>query len=105
MSIIVYPLIDTIRVFTLRVFKGVSPFTADRNHIHHRLIELGLGHKQTVFIIYTFNLLVVGAAVFTQSFNPSFALVLIIGIILLLVQIPFLIKLKRKKSEIKKGNV
>ena len=36
MSILVYPLIDTIRVFTIRALKGVSPFLADRNHIHHQ---------------------------------------------------------------------
>ena len=35
MSILVYPLIDTLRVFILRIFKGNSPFKADKNHIHH----------------------------------------------------------------------
>lgn len=105
MSIIVYPLIDTIRVFSLRAVKGVSPFTADRNHIHHRLMDLGLNHKQTVIIIYIFNLLIVGATVFSQSFNPSYSFIVIVGLVLLLVQIPFLIKLKRKKSAAKKENV
>lgn len=104
MSILVYPLVDTIRVFTLRAIKGISPFTADRNHIHHRLMDLGLGHKETVLIIYFFNLLTIAAAVYAQQFDPSYAFIIIISIVLLLVQIPFFIKLKRKKSAEKKLN-
>jgi UDP-N-acetylmuramyl pentapeptide phosphotransferase/UDP-N-acetylglucosamine-1-phosphate transferase len=98
MSIIVYPLIDTIRVFTLRAIKGVSPFTADRNHIHHRLIDLGLNHKQTVLIIYIFNLLVIGAAVYSQKFDPSYSFIVIIACILLVIQIPFFIKQRKQRK-------
>ncbi len=95
MSILVYPLIDTIRVFTLRAIKGVSPFTADRNHIHHRLIDLGLSHKQTVIIIYLFNLLIIGACVFAQRFDPSYSFVVIMASVILIIQIPFIIKPKK----------
>ncbi|PJA08894.1 MAG: undecaprenyl/decaprenyl-phosphate alpha-N-acetylglucosaminyl 1-phosphate transferase [Flavobacteriales bacterium CG_4_10_14_0_2_um_filter_32_8] len=99
MSILVYPLIDTIRVFTLRAIKGVSPFTADRNHIHHKLIDLGLSQKQTVFIIYFFNLLIIGAAVFSQQFDPSYSFIVIISSVIIIVQIPFLIKKRKIKRE------
>ncbi len=95
MCILVYPLIDTIRVFTLRALKGVSPFTADRNHIHHRLIDLGLSHKQTVLIIYLFNLLIIASAVIAQSFNPSYSFFVIVGSVILIIQIPFLLKPKK----------
>jgi UDP-N-acetylmuramyl pentapeptide phosphotransferase/UDP-N-acetylglucosamine-1-phosphate transferase len=101
MCILVFPLVDTIRVFTLRVLKGVSPFTADRNHIHHRLMDLGLGHKATVIIIYIFSLLTIGAAVLAQNFNPSYSFIIIISSVLFLIQIPFFIKLKRKKKALK----
>jgi UDP-N-acetylmuramyl pentapeptide phosphotransferase/UDP-N-acetylglucosamine-1-phosphate transferase len=99
MCILVYPLTDTIRVFTLRAMKGISPFTADRNHIHHRLIDLGLSQKQTVIIIYLFNLLVVGAAVFSQQFNPSYTFFVIITAVLITVQIPFFLSLKKSSSK------
>jgi UDP-GlcNAc:undecaprenyl-phosphate GlcNAc-1-phosphate transferase len=95
MSILVYPLIDTIRVFTLRAIKGVSPFTADRNHIHHRLIDLGLSHKQTVLILYLFNLLVIGASVFAQQFDPSYSFIAIISGVIIVIQIPFMLKPKK----------
>jgi len=46
-----YPLLDVIRVFTIRTFKGKSFMSPDRNHIHHKLIDIGLSHKIAVFII------------------------------------------------------
>lgn len=98
MSILVYPLIDTIRVFALRAIKGVSPFTADRNHIHHRLIDHGLSHKQTVIIIYLFNLLIIGGAVFAQKFDPTYSFFVIITSVILIVQIPFILKTKEERK-------
>ena len=95
MSIIVYPLIDTARVFTLRALKGVSPFTADRNHIHHRLIDLGMSHKQTAMTIYIFNFLIIIAAVMCQSFNHSYSFFIIISIVVIIIQIPFFISKKK----------
>lgn len=52
------PLLDTLRVFILRVLSGKSPFTADRNHIHHRLLDMGLGHKQASALLCFKTLLV-----------------------------------------------
>ena len=59
MSLLSYPLVDTLRVFFIRAVKGISPFAADKNHIHHGLLQLGLNHKGTVLTIYGLNLLVV----------------------------------------------
>ncbi|MCA1751101.1 MAG: undecaprenyl/decaprenyl-phosphate alpha-N-acetylglucosaminyl 1-phosphate transferase [Flavobacteriales bacterium] len=52
MSVLAYPLIDTLRVFALRIFRGVSPFEADRQHIHHRIIDGGYSHRFTALILY-----------------------------------------------------
>src|SRR5690606_20623805 len=43
-SILIVPLVDTLRVFGIRIFKGRSPFSPDRNHIHHMLLSKGLSH-------------------------------------------------------------
>ena len=67
-------------------------------------MDLGLGHKPTVIIIYTFSLATISAAVFAQQFDPSYSFIVIISAVLLLVQTPFFIKLKRKKSAEKKLN-
>lgn len=97
MSIMVYPLIDTLRVFTIRAFKGVSPFTADKNHIHHRFILLGLNHRQTVLWLYLYNVIVIAAAVCIQLFieiNPTIQFLLTLIIAGLLATIPFVMKPK-----------
>lgn len=46
------PVIDTLWVMGNRVVRGISPFTADRNHLHHRLMDMGFTHKGVVTIIY-----------------------------------------------------
>lgn len=58
LSILTYPIIDIIRVFFIRVFKGKSPFKADKNHIHHLLIKKFNSHKLVVFGIYFINTIV-----------------------------------------------
>ena len=46
------PIIDTFWIIVRRLATGRSPFTPDRGHIHHRLLDLGLSHSQTVLVIY-----------------------------------------------------
>jgi UDP-GlcNAc:undecaprenyl-phosphate GlcNAc-1-phosphate transferase len=46
------PLFDTLRVMVLRLLRGVSIFQADRNHVHHRLLDLGLNHRQAAWTLY-----------------------------------------------------
>jgi UDP-GlcNAc:undecaprenyl-phosphate/decaprenyl-phosphate GlcNAc-1-phosphate transferase len=46
------PIIDTFWIIVRRVTQGRSPFSPDRSHIHHRLLDLGLSHRQTVLVIY-----------------------------------------------------
>ena len=59
MCLLAYPLVDTLRVFTLRVLSRQSPFTPDRRHIHHLLMQLGWGHRLTSAALWTYSLLFV----------------------------------------------
>jgi len=56
-GILIYPLIDTIRVFIIRLLQFKSPFTADKNHLHHRLLTLGFSHKRATYTIISINIL------------------------------------------------
>lgn len=47
-----YPLFDTVFAFVRRILKGRSPFSADRGHLHHRIIDMGFNVKQSVSILY-----------------------------------------------------
>jgi UDP-GlcNAc:undecaprenyl-phosphate GlcNAc-1-phosphate transferase len=46
------PIIDTLMVMSVRLLLGHSPFLADRRHIHHRMLTLGLEHWEAVSILY-----------------------------------------------------
>ncbi|MEO6206328.1 MAG: MraY family glycosyltransferase [Candidatus Limnocylindrales bacterium] len=46
------PIIDTFWIIVRRLMDRRSPFTPDRSHIHHRLLDLGLSHRYTVLAIY-----------------------------------------------------
>ncbi|MGB2190415.1 MAG: MraY family glycosyltransferase, partial [Flavobacteriales bacterium] len=56
MSILAYPLVDTLRVFCLRAARGISPFSPDRNHLHHRLMMRTRNHAKTSLFVYIFSL-------------------------------------------------
>jgi hypothetical protein len=58
-GILIIPLFDTLRVFALRIMQGRSPFSADRQHIHHLLLDLGYSHlKASIILIFT-NILII----------------------------------------------
>ncbi len=54
-GILIYPLIDTLRVFTIRLLQFKSPFVADKNHLHHRLLTLGFSHRKATYTIMAMN--------------------------------------------------
>ena len=59
-AILIIPVFDTLRVFALRVIKGVSPFSPDKNHIHHKLLSLNLSQIAVVSLLVLVNLLFIG---------------------------------------------
>jgi UDP-GlcNAc:undecaprenyl-phosphate GlcNAc-1-phosphate transferase len=46
------PIADTLLAMTRRAFRGAPLFSADRFHVHHRLLALGLSHRQTVLVLW-----------------------------------------------------
>jgi len=57
------PIIDILAVFVQRIYHGMNWFRASKNHIHHRLLELGFDHYQSVIIIYSVQILLVLCAI------------------------------------------
>ena len=90
-AILIVPLFDTARVFTIRLVNKKAPFSPDRNHIHHVLIDFwGLSHKQASFIIGCFNLLFVLLFIVLGSTAKNFWLVMIlVGSVVILTYIFF----------------
>jgi UDP-GlcNAc:undecaprenyl-phosphate GlcNAc-1-phosphate transferase len=98
MAVLVYPLVDTLRIFIYRAVRGVSPFSADRNHLHHRLIDIGCSHKGTVIIIYSVNILIIGLTLSLAYTNANYTLMIVAGTALALAQIPFFITKKKNRT-------
>lgn len=74
---LIYPLTDTLRVFVIRAIKGISPFSADRNHLHHKLMDCGLEHRGTVIWVYVFSVLAIAVSLLSYFLDPSIALVIV----------------------------
>jgi UDP-GlcNAc:undecaprenyl-phosphate GlcNAc-1-phosphate transferase len=80
------PIIDTIYVTLARVRLGRSPFVADRNHLHHRLLRMGFRHGESVALIYCGQAVMLGAAFLLRYESDLLNLVLftIIGVLMML---------------------
>ena len=74
LSILFIPVFDTFRVFTRRIIKGRSPFSPDRTHLHHYVLDLGFTHSQTVSILLTANALIVAISFAVQRYNVNVAI-------------------------------
>ena len=81
--ILAIPIGDTSAAFFRRLNKGKHPFKPDKDHLHHRLIYLGLSHKQAVHIIYLVSVLYAATAYFTATQTP-FVSGLLLAIVLIL---------------------
>ena len=67
------PIIDTFWIIVRRASQGRSPFSPDRTHIHHRLLDLGLSHRQTVLAIYGICLVLAVLALLLSGVNQLYA--------------------------------
>lgn len=103
-AIIIVPLIDTLRVMTIRISNGKSPFSPDKNHIHHRLLDLVPSHFQVTLIIVFTNVFLIGLALLFNhiSFDVNIQFILIFLAGALLSFIPSLLARKAAKKREKK---
>lgn len=80
------PLFDATFAMIRRILKGQSPMTADRGHLHHRLIDMGFSQKQSVFILYVISgILGLSAIVLAESGTLRAILLLMCVLVLILV--------------------
>ncbi|EPD71039.1 hypothetical protein HMPREF1219_00335 [Corynebacterium pyruviciproducens ATCC BAA-1742] len=73
------PMLDLVMAVTRRLARGQSPFTADRMHLHHRLLRMGHSQKQVVLVLYTWVGVVAFGAVGFTIFPPLWALILLVA--------------------------
>lgn len=79
-GILVVPLFDTLRVFTIRLLQKRSPFSADRNHVHHILLDLGLTHLRATGVLVAFNIITIILLFILQGIRGEFLLAGLIAV-------------------------
>jgi UDP-GlcNAc:undecaprenyl-phosphate/decaprenyl-phosphate GlcNAc-1-phosphate transferase len=70
-SILIVPLLDTLRVFSIRISRKRSPFAPDLNHIHHLLLDRGLTHNQVTLSCVGLNLAFIAMAFFGRGLGTT----------------------------------
>jgi len=91
------PMFDTLRVLVLRMLLGRSPFQADDNHIHHRLLCLGLSHLQATAILCGVNLMLAILALVLQQLGDPI-IILLLSVVLLFLNSLLTILIRRSKA-------
>lgn len=79
------PIIDMLAVIVVRLREGRSPFSADRSHLHHRLLKIGFDHFEAVVVIYCLQLLLMLLAWwmrFDLELNVLLAFTLVAGLVI-----------------------
>lgn len=76
------PLFDAMFAMIRRIYHGQSPMSADRGHLHHRLIDMGFSQKQTVFILYAISGVLGITAVLLAEYGTIRALILMISVLI-----------------------
>ncbi|MDQ0592560.1 UDP-GlcNAc:undecaprenyl-phosphate GlcNAc-1-phosphate transferase [Chryseobacterium ginsenosidimutans] len=77
-AILILPIVDTLNVIIVRIINKKSPFDADKNHIHHKLLKLNLTHRRSSFYIIVYYLFVVTIAYYFRHINVNLLLLIIL---------------------------
>lgn len=96
---LIIPIFDTTRVIILRLRKGLSPFRADRNHLHHQFLNLGFSHKKTTLVLGGINVSFITLAWILRNQPDQVILPLAVGICLAINQILKMAQRNLQKNE------
>lgn len=102
-GILIVPIVDTLRVFFIRLSEKRSPFSADMNHIHHKCLQLTHSHLKSTLLIIFFNILFIGLAfTLNRTLNINNLIIILLSIGFIVAYIPNLI-LKWERNKIEKN--
>lgn len=107
-AILMIPLFDTLRVFGLRILDRRSPFSPDRTHVHHFLLDLGLSHRMVTFTCVLVNIAFICMAYFLRGMGTTPLLGVLLLSAFVFIGIIYYSRPSRKKaasSQVKKANI
>lgn len=79
-AILILPIIDTLSVIVIRLWQRKSPLDPDKNHVHHKVLELGLSHRSSTLCIIAYYLFIIAVAYYFRHVNINLLLLIIISI-------------------------
>ena len=82
LSLVLIPVFDTLRVFSLRIWRGKSPFDADKTHIHHLLTNNGWSHNFSSKLICAAHGLILIAGYFLKNIRQEIGIGILFGLML-----------------------
>ncbi len=103
-AVLMVPLFDTLRVFSLRIIKRRSPFSPDRNHIHHFLLDFGLDHKMITLVCVAANILFIALAYVLQSLGTTWVIAALASAAVLFVAIVYYSRPKLRSDNVQAAN-
>jgi UDP-GlcNAc:undecaprenyl-phosphate/decaprenyl-phosphate GlcNAc-1-phosphate transferase len=95
-AILMMPLLDTLRVFAIRIFKRRSPFSPDRNHIHHLLLDRGLSHRAITILLVSLNISLVAFVYLERSLGCTILISLVIAFFFVFIALAFYLRNRPK---------
>jgi len=82
LAVLAFPLVDLVLAVLRRTRAGRSPFAPDKQHLHHRLLEIGHSHRRAVLILYLWTLLLAFGTVAMSILGVSARVVLVLVVLL-----------------------
>ena len=95
-AILMVPLFDTLRVFGLRILDRRSPFSPDRTHVHHFLLDLGFSHKKVTLLCVGTNIGFMALAFFLRNIGTTSLIGLLMLIACSLISLVYFLRNKIK---------
>jgi UDP-N-acetylmuramyl pentapeptide phosphotransferase/UDP-N-acetylglucosamine-1-phosphate transferase len=102
-GILVVPLFDTLRVFSVRIAEKKSPFEPDKRHIHHRLLDLGLNHIESTIVLVIVNIIFIIISFAFHKLGNMLLTAILLGLSMALSYLPVYI-IKRRKETLKENS-
>ncbi len=97
-AVLMVPLFDTLRVFGLRILDRRSPFSADRIHVHHYLLDLGFSHKKITLSCVAATIVFIVAALLLQRFGTTLVVIALLTLAFTFIGIIYYSRKKIKQA-------
>lgn len=97
-GVILIPLVDMLRLFFQRLINRRHPFSADRRHIHHILLDLGFSHTAVSLSLYFTSIIFIGVSLYLRHLRSMQLVLILTGLSLTLTAIAILLKRNRRGS-------